>query len=168
MPVLRLFAGAREAAGVARVDVDGATVGEMLDHARARFGDRFVAVLDRSRIWVNGQPAGGDTPVQGRDVVAVIPPVSGGADDRARPPAGGGRSTTGLLERDRPARPSAPGPPSAGSTPAPARSPAAPSPARPAPSADPPPITRRPPPPPDPRAPRAPGANGSGSVTRPP
>ncbi|MBA3267498.1 MAG: MoaD/ThiS family protein, partial [Acidimicrobiia bacterium] len=81
MPVLRLFAAAREAAGVARVDLEGATVAEMLAAAEGSFGERFTAVLARSRVWVNGEPATGDTPVTGHDVVAVLPPVSGGAGD---------------------------------------------------------------------------------------
>lgn len=78
MPVLRLFAAAREAAGTARADVDGATVGEVLATARARYGERFAAVLGASRVWVNGAPAGEDDPVGEGDEVAVLPPVSGG------------------------------------------------------------------------------------------
>ncbi|MGI9033026.1 MAG: MoaD/ThiS family protein, partial [Acidimicrobiales bacterium] len=83
MAVLRLFAAAREAAGVGRAELEGATVGELLDAARRSFGDRFSAVLDRSRVWVNGEPAMADTPVSRNDVVAVLPPVSGGAVELA-------------------------------------------------------------------------------------
>jgi sulfur-carrier protein len=79
MAVLRLFAAAREAAGTGRAEVTGATVSEILDGARARFGDDFAQVLDTSRIWVNGQPADGDDRVAATDEVAVLPPVSGGA-----------------------------------------------------------------------------------------
>ena len=50
MPVLRLFAAAREAAGEARVEVDGTTVGEVLAAARARYGAPFTEVLQRCRI----------------------------------------------------------------------------------------------------------------------
>lgn len=78
MPVLRLFAAAREAAGTGRADVDGATVGEVLAVARARYGERFTAVLAASRVWLNGVPAGEDDAVAGSDEVAVLPPVSGG------------------------------------------------------------------------------------------
>lgn len=85
MPTLRLFASAREAAGVARVDLEGSTVAEVLEEARGRFGERFTAVLATSRVWVNGQPADDGTPVSGFDVVAVLPPVSGGAAAAARP-----------------------------------------------------------------------------------
>ena len=76
--MLRLFAAAREAAGTARDDVPGATVGEVLAAARSRYGDRFGAVLDGSRVWVNGEPASPTDAVADRDEVAVLPPVSGG------------------------------------------------------------------------------------------
>jgi sulfur-carrier protein len=79
MPTLRLFASAREAAGVARVDLEGATVADVLAEARSRYGERFASVLATSRVWVNGQPADDATPLSGFDVVAVLPPVSGGA-----------------------------------------------------------------------------------------
>lgn len=78
MPVLRLFAAAREAAGTGRDDMPGATVGEVLAAARARYGPHFVAVLAGSRVWLNGEPAAEDAPVGAHDEVAVLPPVSGG------------------------------------------------------------------------------------------
>jgi molybdopterin synthase sulfur carrier subunit len=76
--VLRLFASAREAAGTGRADIDAATVGAVLDEARVRFGEGFAAVLERSRVWRNGDPASLDDPVGPDDEVAVLPPVSGG------------------------------------------------------------------------------------------
>lgn len=79
MAVLLLFAAAREAAGTGREDVDGATVGEVLDAARARHGALFADVLAASRVWRNGEPATEDDPVGPSDEVAVLPPVSGGA-----------------------------------------------------------------------------------------
>lgn len=78
MAVLRLFAAAREAAGTDRDHVAGATVAEVLSAARARYGDRFAAVLAASRVWVNGSPAGEGDAVGEGDEVAVLPPVSGG------------------------------------------------------------------------------------------
>jgi MoaD family protein len=78
MVVLRLFAAAREAAGTGRAEMSGATVSEVLDEARARFGDDFTKVLAASRVWLNGQPADEDSPVSATDEVAVLPPVSGG------------------------------------------------------------------------------------------
>ncbi|HEV3400507.1 MAG TPA: hypothetical protein VG078_01700, partial [Acidimicrobiales bacterium] len=52
-------------------------------------------------VWVNGEPATADTVVHGHDVVAVLPPVSGGAGDVAvaaptsRPPAALGGAAAG-------------------------------------------------------------------------
>jgi sulfur-carrier protein len=78
MPTLRLFAQAREAAGLGRDDVPGLTVDAVLTAARQRYGPDFAAVLDGSRVWVNGEPADPNQPVQPDDEVAVLPPVSGG------------------------------------------------------------------------------------------
>lgn len=57
------------------------TLGALLAQARARFGPEFAAVLDGSRVWVNGdEPGDGDaTALADGDEVAVLPPVSGGA-----------------------------------------------------------------------------------------
>lgn len=78
MPILRLFASAREAAGVARDEIPGTTVGEVLEGATARYGAGFEALLPQCRIWRNGQPVDHGAPVTDRDEVAVLPPVSGG------------------------------------------------------------------------------------------
>jgi molybdopterin converting factor small subunit len=75
---LRLFAAAREAAGTGRDLVDGRTVADVLAGASARYGATFSALLPTCRVWVNGEPATGDTSVQDADEVAVLPPVSGG------------------------------------------------------------------------------------------
>jgi molybdopterin synthase sulfur carrier subunit len=87
MASVRLFAAAREAAGRAQDEVDAPTVGDVLDEACRRYGDRFTRVLGTSRVWVNGQPADRETEVSGDDVVAVLPPVSGGARTQAVPVA---------------------------------------------------------------------------------
>lgn len=79
MAILRLFASAREAAGVGRDVVAGDTVGAVLAEADERYGPGFVAVRQRCRVWVNGAPAELDAPVGDDDEVAVLPPVSGGA-----------------------------------------------------------------------------------------
>lgn len=76
--VLRLFASAREAAGISRDHLDGDTVGAVLDQARARYGPGFEQVLASCRVWRNGEPALPDDPVDAGDEVAVLPPVSGG------------------------------------------------------------------------------------------
>lgn len=79
MAVLRLFAAAREAAGTGRERFEGNTVGDVLAAARLRYGSGFAAVLGRSRVWLNGQPAVAEDPVLDEDEVAVLPPVSGGS-----------------------------------------------------------------------------------------
>lgn len=79
MAVLRLFAAARVAAGLARADVPGQTVGEVLDEARLRYGPSFADVLAASTVWRNGEAAAPDEPCAADDEVAVLPPVSGGA-----------------------------------------------------------------------------------------
>jgi molybdopterin synthase sulfur carrier subunit len=79
MVAIRLFAAARDAAGVARDDVPGSTVGAVLDAARGRYGEDFSAVLAHSTVWCNGESAELDQPVGVADEVAVLPPVSGGA-----------------------------------------------------------------------------------------
>jgi sulfur-carrier protein len=79
MPVLRLFAQAREAAGASRDVVDGATVDQVLAAATARYGEEFGRLLPTCKVWVNGEPAFGDAVVGEGDEVAVLPPVSGGS-----------------------------------------------------------------------------------------
>lgn len=79
MPSLRLFAGAREAAGTDRDTIEGATVGAVLDEAVARFGSAFDGILPSCKVWVNGEPAERDDVVGDDDEVAVLPPVSGGS-----------------------------------------------------------------------------------------
>jgi CDP-diglyceride synthetase len=59
----------------------------VLDEARRRYGHRFSAVLATSKVWVNGEPAAESTPVDDTDVVAVLPPVSGGDASRPKRPA---------------------------------------------------------------------------------
>jgi len=78
MPKVRLFAQAREAAGTGSDVLPGATVADVLQAARARYGAAFGDVLDQSRVWVNGEPTELDMSVDDNDEVAVLPPVSGG------------------------------------------------------------------------------------------
>ncbi|MET0727960.1 MAG: MoaD/ThiS family protein [Acidimicrobiales bacterium] len=78
MARLRLFAGARDAAGTANDDVPGGTVEEVLDAARARYGPPFGDVLEHCQVWRNGEPCDRGDAVSERDEIAVLPPVSGG------------------------------------------------------------------------------------------
>lgn len=79
MATVRLFARLRELAGSSRVEVDGSTVGEVVENARRRFGAEFAAAVETARIWRNGDEATPDDPVEPDDEVALLPPVSGGA-----------------------------------------------------------------------------------------
>lgn len=78
MATLRLFAAAREAAGCGSDTIEAATVGELLDVARGRYGSAFSAVLASSRVWCNGDETDLDRPIGPNDEIAVLPPVSGG------------------------------------------------------------------------------------------
>jgi molybdopterin converting factor small subunit len=78
MPVLRLFASAREAAGTARDEVPGGTLADVLANAVDRYGEPFAAVLVTCRVWVNGEEVDTATALHKSDEVAVLPPVSGG------------------------------------------------------------------------------------------
>jgi molybdopterin synthase sulfur carrier subunit len=75
---LRYFAAAREAAGTGRETAVGGSVAEVLADATSRHGTHFAGVLDTCKVWVNGEPAAFDSPLDEGDEVAVLPPVSGG------------------------------------------------------------------------------------------
>jgi MoaD family protein len=83
---LRLFATAREAAGRAAdsYELSGeAGLADLLDEAVARYGEAFAQVLATAGVWVNGEEPNTDRdqPLQEGDEVAILPPVSGGADN---------------------------------------------------------------------------------------
>ena len=78
MTRLLLLGPAREAAGVRQDEIDGATVGEVLEKAVARYGSDLARVLAVSQVWVNGDAADAADVVEPYDEVAVLPPVSGG------------------------------------------------------------------------------------------
>ena len=107
MAVLRLFAGAREAAGTGRDELPGATVGDVLDAARARYGAAFADLLEHcadlvQRRAVRARPAGrrrrrgGRAPAGvGRRRLMATPP--GAAPVASRPT--GGRGADGAARR---------------------------------------------------------------------
>ena len=78
MAILRLFAQAREAAGTGAATFPGATVDEVISSAIAEYGDTFAAVVNISKVWVNGEEVPRSHAVTDKDEVAVLPPVSGG------------------------------------------------------------------------------------------
>ena len=81
MARLLLFASAREAAGRSRDTIAGDTVADVLAAAKRQFGPSFEAVLGSCTIWLNGEECEPNAEVSENDEVAVLPPVSGGADD---------------------------------------------------------------------------------------
>lgn len=91
MARLRLFAGLRDLAGTGNVEIDGDTVGDVLEAASDRFGSAFAGNLSKARVWLNGEEASPSDPVGPRDEVALIPPVSGGSQALSARP-----TTTGL------------------------------------------------------------------------
>ena len=84
MTTVRLFAHLRELAGTGRLEVEGETVGEVLAAVEDRLGPDFAAGLSTAAVWRNGEAARMEDHVDAGDEVAVIPPVSGGANDVAR------------------------------------------------------------------------------------
>jgi molybdopterin converting factor small subunit len=78
MPILRLFATVRVAAGTGRAEIPGVSVDEVITNASAEFGSEFAELIPICRVWVNGQSATTDTAVGPNDEVALLPPVSGG------------------------------------------------------------------------------------------
>ncbi|MEX0699019.1 MAG: MoaD/ThiS family protein [Acidimicrobiia bacterium] len=81
MTTVRLFAHLRELAGTGRLEVEGETVGEVLAAVESRLGPEFAAGLSTAAVWRNGEAARSDDPVGADDELAVIPPVSGGANE---------------------------------------------------------------------------------------
>lgn len=75
-----LFAALREAAGAREVSLDapaGCTVAQLREQLAASY-PALARLLPNAAVAVNEEYADGATPLQAGDVVAVIPPVSGG------------------------------------------------------------------------------------------
>jgi molybdopterin converting factor small subunit len=87
MPHLRLRGQLKKlAGGRADHEVGGATVGEVLSALEREHPAVVGWVVDERgqirrhiNVFVNGEPAGGETEVAGGDRVEVIPAISGGA-----------------------------------------------------------------------------------------
>mgnify|MGYP000533547049 CR=1 FL=1 len=75
---LRLFAGAREAAGIGTASFEVETLGDLMEEAVNKYGEGFSTILNASRVWVNGESVDMNTVLADGDEVAVLPPVSGG------------------------------------------------------------------------------------------
>ncbi len=78
MVTVRLFGPARELFGAPICTLQATALDTVRDELAVRGGPSFAALLARSVLWVNGEPAGADATLSADDEVAVLPPVSGG------------------------------------------------------------------------------------------
>lgn len=80
--LIRFWAAAREAAGVAEEPYDAATLADALAGARSVRDERFARVLLRSSFLVDGNPVGGRdhgaVELTEGGTVEVLPPFAGG------------------------------------------------------------------------------------------
>ncbi|MBX7161526.1 MAG: MoaD/ThiS family protein [Acidimicrobiia bacterium] len=105
MARLRMFASVKEVAGVDQIEVDVSTVGGLVAEADGRFGSDFVRARSGAKLWLNEETEVDDlaTPIGREDVVAIIPPVSGGDDSKKR--SGSTRSRTNGTSKAAPKSP---------------------------------------------------------------
>jgi molybdopterin converting factor small subunit len=82
MTLLRYWAAAKQAAGVAEEDLAAQTLAEALASARAARNDRFAVVLERCSFLVDGDPVGGRdhsaVVLRPDSMIDVLPPFAGG------------------------------------------------------------------------------------------
>lgn len=82
MLIVRYWAAAKAAAGVAEEPVEGRTLADVLHTARARHDARFTEVLARCAFVVDGAPVGTrqheDVLVVDGGLVDCLPPFAGG------------------------------------------------------------------------------------------
>ncbi len=76
MVTVRFFAAAREAAGVASIEVEPGPIGTRL--AEQSFGQRFDKVLAMSTLLCDGRRLTGQDTAGDGAVVDVLPPFAGG------------------------------------------------------------------------------------------
>lgn len=83
MPTLRFFASLREAAGTDRASIAASTAGEAVRAAADRFGPAFAQIASRCAVVVGDDHVPSALldahPVTDADEIAMLPPVSGGA-----------------------------------------------------------------------------------------
>jgi molybdopterin converting factor small subunit len=82
MTLLRYWAAAKQAAGVAEEELAAQTLAEALASARAARNDRFAVVLERCSFLVDGDPVGGRdhsaVVLRPDSMIDVLPPFAGG------------------------------------------------------------------------------------------
>ncbi|WP_020572758.1 MoaD/ThiS family protein [Parafrankia discariae] len=80
--MVRYWAAARDAAGVAQEELDAATLATALADVTERRGERLGAVLARCAFLVDDEPVGrrdpGSVTLREGAVVEVLPPFAGG------------------------------------------------------------------------------------------
>ncbi|WP_456369854.1 MoaD/ThiS family protein [Geoglobus sp.] len=74
---VKLFANFREIAGAKELEVDAKTLGELMELLKSRY-PQFEKLYEYSIVMVNGRVVEGDEVLDEKDVVALLPPVSGG------------------------------------------------------------------------------------------
>ena len=85
---VRLFAALREIAGSSTVEVEAEEVGSLCDQLAERFGPEFARILAVGSVVVDGSVVRRDHALSANDEVALLPPVSGGAEECFWGPAG--------------------------------------------------------------------------------
>jgi molybdopterin converting factor small subunit len=82
MSLVRYWAAAKEAAGIAEESVPGQTLADVLSVARQAHSERFSTVLSRCSFVVDGDPVGGrdhtGVAVRSDSLIDVLPPFAGG------------------------------------------------------------------------------------------
>lgn len=78
MASVKLFAQLREIAGVSSLNIEGATVAEVVEMVATMFGSDFIQLLPSCKVWIDGEPSDGTEVVKTDSEIAILPPVSGG------------------------------------------------------------------------------------------
>ncbi|MGH2942995.1 MAG: ubiquitin-like small modifier protein 1 [Solirubrobacteraceae bacterium] len=85
MGIVRLRGQLEKLAGAAELDVDGATVSELLQELEREHSALEGWILDERgvlrrhiNVFVNGEPAEQDTEVAAEDKIEILPAISGG------------------------------------------------------------------------------------------
>lgn len=79
---VRLFASLRELAGTSEMEVEALDVGDLLDQLSNKLGDEFDRIMAAGSVVVDGHRAKREQRLNDVEEVALLPPVSGGAELR--------------------------------------------------------------------------------------
>lgn len=77
MVKVKLFANFREIAGTKELEVDARTLSELMEVLKSKY-PQFEKLYEYAIVMVNGRSVEGDEELDENDVVAFLPPVSGG------------------------------------------------------------------------------------------